>query len=147
MTVDDDARSDDLAARARDAMFARDRASRALGIEIVEIHAGFARAAFTVREDMLNGLDVCHGGLLFTLADSAFAFACNARNDATVALQCSISFAAPARLGDRLEAVARERTLGGRTGTYDVEVSGPAGTVALFRGVSYRVNGKVAPEA
>ena len=141
------AASDAIAERARDAMYARDRATKLLGIEITEIHAGFARAAFTVRDDMLNGHDMCHGGFLFTLADSAFAFACNARNESTVALQCSISFAAPARLGERIEAVARERALGGRTGTYDVEVSGPNGTIALFRGVSYRVSGTVFPHA
>jgi acyl-CoA thioesterase len=145
-TPSDDA-SDELADRARAAMFARDRASRSLGIDIVEVHAGYARAQFVVRDDMLNGLDVCHGGFLFTLADSAFAFACNSRNDSTVALQCSISFSAPARAGERIEAIARERTLGGRTGTYDVEVAGPSGPVALFRGVSYRVSGKVAPDA
>ncbi|MBD5633716.1 MAG: hydroxyphenylacetyl-CoA thioesterase PaaI [Candidatus Eremiobacteraeota bacterium] len=127
-------------------MYERDRASRSLGIDILEVHAGYARAAFVVRDDMLNGLDVCHGGFLFTLADSAFAFACNSRNESTVALQCSISFSGPARSGERIEAIARERTLGGRTGTYDVELTGPRGTVALFRGVSYRVSGTVAPE-
>lgn len=127
-------------------MYARDLALQALGIEIVEIGEGFARATFTVRTDMVNGHDVCHGGLLFTLADSAFAYACNSRNDSTVALQCSISFVAPARVGERIEAVARERTLGGRTGTYDVEVTGPNGSVALFRGISYRIKGTVITE-
>jgi acyl-CoA thioesterase len=122
-------------------------ALQALGIEIVEIGEGFARATFTVRAEMVNGHDVCHGGLLFTLADSAFAYACNSRNDSTVALQCSISFVAPARVGERLEAVARERTLGGRTGTYDVEVTGPNGAVALFRGISYRIKGSVITES
>jgi acyl-CoA thioesterase len=139
--------SDELAKRARDAMYARDLALQALGIEIVEIGEGFARATFTVRADMVNGHDVCHGGLLFTLADSAFAYACNSRNDSTVALQCSISFVAPARVGERIEAVARERTLGGRTGTYDVEVTGPNGSVALFRGISYRIKGSVIAES
>jgi acyl-CoA thioesterase len=139
--------SDELAKRARDAMYARDLAVQALGIEIVEIGEGFARATFIVRADMVNGHDVCHGGLLFTLADSAFAYACNSRNDSTVALQCSISFVAPARVGERIEAVARERTIGGRTGTYDVEVTGPRGSVALFRGVSYRIKGSVIPES
>jgi acyl-CoA thioesterase len=139
--------SDELAKRARDAMYARDLALQALGIEIVEIGEGFARAAFTVRADMVNGHAVCHGGLLFTLADSAFAYACNSRNDSTVALQCSISFVAPARVGERIEAVARERTLGGRTGTYDVEVTGPNGSVALFRGISYRIKGSVIAES
>ncbi len=139
--------SDELAKRVRDAMYARDLAVQALGIEIVEIGEGFARATFIVRADMVNGHDVCHGGLLFTLADSAFAYACNSRNDSTVALQCSISFVAPARVGERIEAVARERTIGGRTGTYDVEVTGPRGSVALFRGVSYRIKGSVIAES
>jgi acyl-CoA thioesterase len=136
-----------VAERCRDVMYARDRASRALGIDVVAIGPGFAHLAFTVREDMLNGHAVCHGGLLFTLADSAFAFACNSRNAATLALQGSITFAAPARLGERIEAIARERTLGGRTGAYDVDVSGPQGTIALFRGVSYRVSGTVIGDA
>ncbi|MBD5606261.1 MAG: hydroxyphenylacetyl-CoA thioesterase PaaI [Candidatus Eremiobacteraeota bacterium] len=126
-------------------MYARDRALQMLGIDIVDVAPGFARAVFTVREDMVNGHDVCHGGLLFTLADSAFAYACNSRNDSAVALQCSISFTAPGRVGERVEAVARERALGGRTGTYDVEVVGPSGPIALFRGVSYRIAGTVAP--
>jgi acyl-CoA thioesterase len=136
----------DLAERCRDAMLARDRASLSLGIEVDEVGAGFARAAFTVREDMLNGHDVCHGGFLFTLADSAFAFASNSRNAPALALQCSITFVAPARLGERIEAVACERTLAGRTGTYDVEVNGPHGPVALFRALSYRVTGTVLPD-
>jgi acyl-CoA thioesterase len=144
--VNDRGDDDVVALRARDAMYARDRASRALGIEILEIHAGFAHAAFTVREDMLNGHDVCHGGLLFMLADSAFAYACNSRDVSTLALQGSISFSAPARLGERIDAIARERALGGRTGTYDVELTGPKGTIALFRGVSYRVSGTVSRE-
>ena len=138
--------SETLAKRTREAMYARDLALQALGIEIVEIGEGFARATFIVRDDMVNGHDVCHGGLLFTLADSAFAYACNSRNDSTVALQCSISFVAPARAGERIEAIARERTLGGRTGTYDVEVTGPSGQVALFRGISYRITGSVIAE-
>lgn len=135
---DDDA----LAARVGAAMFERDRASHGLGMEILDVRAGFARIAFTVREDMLNGHDLCHGGFLFALADTAFAYACNSRNAANVALQCSISFAASARLGERLTATAQERALGGRTGTYDGEVLRADGSlVALFRGTSYRVKG------
>ena len=146
MSVDGNA-DDALARRTRDAMNARDRALQWLGIEIVDIGAGFARAVFTVGANMVNGHDVCHGGLLFTLADSAFAYACNSRNESAIALQCSISFAAPARVGDRIEATARERTAGGRTGTYDIDVTGPSGTVALFRGVSYRISGRVIPDS
>ncbi len=133
-----------LAARVAAAMFARDRAARMLGIEVSEIEAGRATCTMTVREDMLNGHDICHGGIVFTLADTAFAYACNSRNERTVALQCSISFAAPARAGERLTALAEERVAGGRTGTYDVTVSTTGGTpIALFRGTSYRVSGSL----
>jgi acyl-CoA thioesterase len=135
---------DELAARVVAAMYARDRAARTLGIEVLETRAGFTRVAFTVREEMLNGHDTAHGGYVFALADTAFAYACNSRNDASVALQCSISFAAPARAGMRLTATARERALGGRTGTYDIEVADEEGAViAFFRGTSYRVSAKI----
>lgn len=133
-----------LAQRVREAMYARDRAAQMLGIEVAEIAAGQATCTMTVREDMLNGHDICHGGIVFTLADTAFAYACNSRNERAVALQCSISFAAPARVGERLSAVAEERVAGGRTGTYDVTVFGPDGaTIALFRGTNYRVSGSL----
>ncbi len=136
--------SEPLAERVRAAMYERDRAAHLLGIEIVEIGPGFAKAEMTVTDAMLNGHDICHGGILFTFADTAFAYACNARNDRTVALQCSISFSAPARAGERLSAVAQERAGGGRTGTYDVSVSaGDGSLVALFRGTNYRVSGNV----
>jgi acyl-CoA thioesterase len=129
-----------VAARCVAEMFARDRASQGMGIEVLETGAGFARISFVVRDDMINGAGSCHGGYIFALADSAFAFACNSRGDASVALQCSISFSAPGRAGDRLTATARERSLGGRTGTYDVEVAtGDGKVIALFRGTSYRV--------
>jgi acyl-CoA thioesterase len=135
---------DALAARVVAAMFDRDRAAKTMGIELHEARAGFARIAFVVREDMLNAHDTCHGGYVFALADAAFAYACNSRNDVCLALQCSISFAGPSQLGARLVATARERALGGRTGTYDVEVTNDAGTVlAFFRGTSYRVSAKV----
>jgi len=112
-----------------------------MGIDLLEVRSGFARVAFTVRDDMLNGYETCHGGFLFALADTAFAYACNSHNRPTVALQCTISYAAPARAGERLTATAQERALGGRTGTYDVEVQRVDGTVlAFFRGTSYRVN-------
>ena len=97
-----------------------------------------------VRQDMVNGHDICHGGLTFTLADCAFAYACNACNRATVALGAQISFLAPARFGDVLLATAREQSRAGRTGVYDVEVSTADGTmVALFRGTSYETRGEV----
>ncbi len=134
----------ELARRVAAAIYERDRVAHALGIEVEDIGPGFARVAFSVREDMLNGHDICHGGMLFALADTAFAYACNARNQSTVALQCTITFSTAGKLGERLTAVARERALGGRTGTYDVEVARADGKVlAFFRGTSYRIDGSI----
>jgi acyl-CoA thioesterase len=128
-------------------MYERDRAAQALQISVDEVRFGYARCSMTVTEQMLNGHDLCHGGYLFMLADTAFAYACNARNAVNVALSATISFNAPARAGDRLVAVAEERTKANRTGTYDVTVSGARGTIhALFRGTSYQVNAKVIRE-
>ena len=131
-----------LARQAADAMYARDRATRQLGIELLEIGPGRARMRMKVREEMLNGHETCHGGFIFTLADSAFAFACNSHNLVAVAAACSIEFLAPARLGDALVAVAIEQALAGRSGIYDVRVETESGAlVALFRGKSARVRG------
>src|SRR4029453_1403586 len=125
-------------------MFSADRASRALGMRIVEVAPGFARLTMTVRGDMVNGHAICHGGFIFTLADSTFAFACNSYNFNTVAQGCSIEYLAPAREGDVLTATGRERSLAGRTGVYDIEVQDQNGAaVALFRGKSYRIKGHV----
>ena len=125
-------------------MYARDVASKSLGMRIVHVEPGFSELTMTVRADMLNGHAICHGGLIFTLADSAFAFACNSYNLSTVASGCAIEFIAPAREGDVLTARARERQLAGRTGVYDVEVANGRGeVVALFRGKSYRIKGHV----
>lgn len=100
-----------------------------------------------VRNEMLNGHDVCHGGMIFTLADSAFAHACNNTNKVTLASGCSIDFLAPAREGDLLTATAQERSRSGRTGVYDIEVQRQDGTlIALFRGRSYQLKGTVIPE-
>jgi acyl-CoA thioesterase len=135
---------DALARACADAMFARDTASQALGMTIEEARAGYARVSMTITESMVNGHLIAHGGMTFTLADSAFAFACNSRNEPNVALQCSISFLAPVKLGDRLVAEAEERSSKGRTGVYDITVSRDDGEpVALFRGVCYRVKGTV----
>jgi len=132
----------DLAERVAAAMYARDPASKALGMTIVDVDAGHAELTMSVRGDMLNGHAICHGGFIFTLADSAFAFACNSYNFNTVASGCGIDFLAPAREGDVLTARAHERALAGRTGVYDVEVANQRGeTVALFRGKSYRIKG------
>ncbi len=136
-----------LAEGAAEAMYARDNASQALGMRIEAVRPGYARLSMTVREDMVNGHDICHGGLIFTLADSAFAFSCNSHNRATVALSAGIEFLAPARLGDELFAEAQEQALGGKTGVYDVAVWNQAEQrIALFRGKSYRVRGTVIPE-
>lgn len=128
----------------RAAMYRRDRAAQALGITVEAIGAGSATCRMTVREDMLNGHATCHGGLIFTLADTAFAYACNAGNRATVALSCQVTFIAPARQGDVLSAMAREQSRTGRTGVYDVEVCRADGaTVALFRGQAYEIRGAI----
>jgi acyl-CoA thioesterase len=127
----------------RDAMWANDRASKALGMVVAEIGPGRAVLTMTVREDMLNGLDICHGGLVTTLADSAFAFACNAYNETTVASGFDVNLLAPARLGDVLTARAVELSRSGRTGVYDIAVSNQRGeAIVAFRGRSYTMKGR-----
>ena len=133
-----------LAERVAAGMYSRDRASQGLGMRIAAVGPGHAELVMTVRGDMLNGHAICHGGFIFLLADSAFAFACNSYNQNTVASGCAIDFVAPAREGDALTAVAQERSVSGRTGVYDIEVRNQRGeTVALFRGKSYRIKGHV----
>jgi len=131
------------------AMLAEDAASRGLGMVLDEVAPGHARLRMAVRADMINGHELCHGGFIFTLADSALAFACNARNRVTVAAAADIQFVSPARQGETLVAVARERTAGGRTGIYDVEVTeeSSARLVALFRGRTHRIDGTIVDEA
>lgn len=136
-----------LAERVAAEMYARDRASKAMGMRIVKVTPGRAELTMQVRADMLNGHATCHGGLIFTLADSAFAFACNSANMTTVASGCSIDFMTPAREHDVLTATGQERVLSGRTGVYDIEVKNQHGeTVALFRGRSHRVKGQIIAE-
>ena len=126
------------------AMWSRDRAAQALGIRIEAVGPGTARLSMKVRGDMVNGHHICHGGLIFSLADTAFAYACNAYNRNTVASGCNIDFVAPGKEGDTLTAEAVERSASGRTGVYDITVRDSAGkTVALFRGKSYRIAGEV----
>lgn len=126
------------------AMWSRDNATNALGMQLISIAPGVATITMQVRSDMVNGHHICHGGLIFTLADSAFAYACNSYNLNTVASACHIDFLAPAREGDVLEATATERSTSGRTGVYDIEVKVQGGKlVALFRGKSYRIKGEV----
>lgn len=139
-----------LAERVAAAMYTRDQASQGMGMKIARVGPGHAELTMTVRADMLNGHAICHGGFIYTLADSAFAFACNSYNLATVASGCSIDYIAPAREGDLLTAVAQERSASGRTGVYDIEVRNQLGEkIAFFRGKSYRIKGHIvaAPEA
>ena len=133
----------ETAERVRDGMFARDRAAQGLAMRITHIAPGAATIEMPVRDDMLNGFDICHGGFITALADSAFAFACNSRNDMTVASGLAIDFLAPAREGDRLTAEAAEVSLAGRTGVYDVNVRNQRGeAIAVFRGRSYCLKGR-----
>lgn len=127
------------------AMYDADDASRALGMVLDEIGPGHAKMRMTVRDDMINGHELCHGGLIFTLADSAFAFACNARNQITVAAGAEIHFISSAKKGETLIAVAHERAGAGRSGIYDIEVSDSASgrLIALFRGRSHRIEGSI----
>jgi acyl-CoA thioesterase len=137
-----------LAELAGRTMYARDPASQALGITLEAIAPGYARMAMRVRPDMLNGHATCHGGFIFMLADSAFAFACNSHNFNTVGAGCTIDYLAPGRAGDLLVAEATEQALAGKTGVYDVTVKDDSGrTLALFRGKSHRVGGMVAEPA
>ena len=133
--------ADEVARRAAAAMWAGDRASQALGMQIVDVAPGRATMTMTVREDMVNGHAIGHGGFTFTLADSAFAFACNSYNRSTVAAACEIHFLAPTRLGDVLVAEAVERSREGRDGVYDITVRVDDTVVATFVGRSREIRG------
>jgi acyl-CoA thioesterase len=137
-----------LAARVGEAMFASDAASRDfLQMELLSCTPGRAVMRMKVREPMLNGHRICHGGLIFTLADSTFAFACNSHNKVTVAAGCSIEFLKPAHLDDVLTCEGVEQMLQGRHGIYDMKVSNQRGeVVAMFRGKSASIQGTVIPE-
>lgn len=135
------------ARRSADAMWAGDAASKWLGMTLDEVGPGRAVMRLTVATHHCNGHATCHGGVIFALADSAFAFACNSGNAATVAQHATISFIAPGRVGDVLQAEAREVSLRGRSGLYDVTVTGPGGArVAEFRGMSRAVGGALFEE-
>ncbi|UVW28286.1 hydroxyphenylacetyl-CoA thioesterase PaaI [Massilia sp. H6] len=134
-----------LAELAGKTMYERDQATQALGMTLDEIRPGYARMSMPVQASMLNGHATCHGGYIFMLADSAFAFACNSHNFNAVGAGCSIDYLAPGREGDVLVAEGIEQALQGKTGVYDVTVRNQDGrTVALFRGKSHRVSGMVA---
>jgi acyl-CoA thioesterase len=129
-------------------MYARDNATQGLGIQLIEVGPGYARMHMRVRPDMLNGHAMCHGGFIFTLADSTFAFACNSYNLQTVAAGCTIEFLAPAHEGEVLEAHATEQARSGKTGVYDVVVTNADGKkIALMRGKSHQISGSVIQSA
>lgn len=139
----DTAAAQRLAEQVRDAMWSGDHATKMLGMRITAIAPGSATIEMAVRQDMLNGHAICHGGLITTLADSSFAFACNSYNELTVASGFSIDLLAPGRLGDVLTARCTEVSKAGRTGVYDVEVRNQRGErIAVFRGRSYTARGK-----
>ena len=137
---------DEVARRSAEAMWADDRASQALGMRIVDVGPGRATLEMTVRDDMVNGHAIGHGGLTFTLADSAFAFACNSYNRSTVAAGAIVTFLAPTRLGDVLVAEAVERSREGRDGVYDVTVRRDDVVVAEFVGRSKEIRGTLFEE-
>ncbi len=127
-----------------DAMYARDHVAHALAIKVEQVGHGSATVSMIVRQDMVNGHELCHGGYMALLCDTAFAYACNSYNATTVASGFSIELLAPAKLGDTLVAVAVEQTLRGRSGVYDAKLTNQHGNVvALFRGKSARIQGEV----
>jgi acyl-CoA thioesterase len=137
---------EELADATAQAMYSADACSRALGLELKEVRPGYARMQMNVRDDFLNGHGICHGGLIFTLADSTFAFACNSYNINTVASGCAIEFLRAVQGGDRLTAEAIEQSLTGRTGIYDIRVTNRDNeTVAMFRGKSAQIKGTLIP--
>ena len=138
---------DDLARACADAMWNEDDASKGLGMEILQIKPGEATLTMTVKPNMVNGHGIAHGGFIFLLADSAFAFACNSRNERAVAAHCDISFIRPGKLGDRLVAAAREISRTGRSGIYDIRVTVDDTAIAEMRGHSRTVGGAWVPAA
>src|SRR3954447_12543943 len=138
---------DDLARACAEAMWKDDNASRGLGMEILDVKAGRATLAMTIKSNMVNGHGIAHGGFIFTLADSAFAFACNSHNERAVAAQGNITFIRPGKLGDRLVATAREISRNGRSGIYDVRVTANDVVIAEFRGHSRTIGGTWLPAA
>jgi acyl-CoA thioesterase len=138
---------DDLARACAEAMWKDDDASQGLGMEILDVKAGQATLAMTVKPHMVNGHGIAHGGFIFLLADSTFAFACNSRNERAVAAQCNISFIKPGKLGDRLVATAKEISWTGRSGIYDVRVTVDGVAIAELRGHSRTVGGAWVPVA
>jgi acyl-CoA thioesterase len=137
--------ADDLARACAKAMWEEDDASQGPGMEIVEVRSGEATLTMTIQPHMVNGQRIAHGGFIFLLADSAFAFACNSHNQRAVAAQCDIAFIRPGKLGDKLVATAREISRNGRSGIYDVRVTAGDTVVAEFRGHSRTIAGTWLP--
>ena len=138
---------DEIARACADAMWQEDDASKGLGMKLVEVKPGVATLTMTVQSHMVNGQRIAHGGFIFTLADSAFAFACNSHNDRAVAAQGNITFIRPGKLGDKLVATAREISRSGRSGIYDVRVTVGETVIAEFRGHSRTIPGTWLPVA
>jgi acyl-CoA thioesterase len=131
------------AERSAEVMWAADAAAQALGVALISVGPGHSTASFTVRDEHLNGHGICHGGFIFTLADTAFAYACNSYNAVTVAQENTTTFLAPAQPGERLTATCTEAARSGRSGVYDAVVTGGDGRkIALFRGLSRKVRGQ-----
>ncbi|HWA30357.1 MAG TPA: hydroxyphenylacetyl-CoA thioesterase PaaI [Rhizomicrobium sp.] len=136
--------ADELARTVAEKLRSLEGTGAAWNIELEDAREGYARIAMVVRADMLNGHRTCHGGMIFALADTAFAYACNSRNVETVAQNATITFLAPGREGERLVAECREVSLAGRSGVYAVTVSNPAGEkIAVFQGLSRSLGGPV----
>ena len=134
----------ELARRAAESMYGTDTCSQWLGMTLEDVRPGYARMRMPVRPEFLNGLGICHGGLMFTLADSTFAFACNSYNIPAVASGCAIEFLKPVNRGDVLVAEGQEQTLSGRHGVYDIKVTNSSGeVVAMFRGKSAQLKGEI----
>jgi len=135
---------EEIAKSCSENMHEQDFAAQALGIKIVSSQPNTATLEMKIRKDMVNGHDICHGGMIFTLCDTAFAHACNNTNKVTVASGCNIDFIAPAHQGETLTAIAKERSRSGRTGVFDVEVfNQKSELLAVFRGKSYQIRGHI----
>lgn len=142
-----DTKAIELARRAANSMYGTDTCSKWLGMALEDVRPGYARMRMPVRAEFLNGLGICHGGLMFTLADSTFAFACNSHNIPAVASGCAIEFLKPVKGGDVLVAEGQEQTLSGRHGVYDIKVTNSSGeVVAMFRGKSAQLKGEIVAE-
>lgn len=135
-----------IAEASAEAMWARDFAAQGMGMRLDWVKLGAAQLSMTVRDDMVNGHGICHGGFIFALADTCMAYAGNSRNAVSVAQTATVTYVAPGRLGERLVAAAEERSHAGRTGVYDVTVRGEdERVIAVFRGITQRIKGEVAP--